>query len=222
MIERVLGYALSPFLLTGAAVTLQITAVAIVAGTIVGLGIALMRLSPFRILRGIGWFYVWFLRGTPLLLQLIFLYDALPSVGILLSPMQTAMIAFTVNQAAYCAEIIRGGILSVKSTQTVAAAAFGMGYWLTLRRVVLPQALRVVLPALGNETTSLLKMTSLAAAVSVSELTQRSEQIVAQNFDFFGVFLGAGILYIVMTSAITIGQNLLEAKFNYERRARGQ
>jgi polar amino acid transport system permease protein len=97
-----------------------------------------------------------------------------------------------------------------------------MGYWLTLRRVVLPQALRVVLPALGNETTSLLKMTSLAAAVSVSELTQRSEQIVAQNFDFFGVFLGAGILYIVMTSAITIGQNLLEAKFNYERRARGQ
>jgi polar amino acid transport system permease protein len=215
---EILHYYTLPFLLRGAAISVEIAAVAMGVGLCLGLAIAVLRLSNRRPLSLLAAGFVWFVRGTPVLLQLVFLYDALPPVGIVLSPIATAMIAFSINQSAYNAELIRGGILSVSRNQSIAAASLGMGRWLTLRRILLPQAIRSTLPALSNEAISLLKMTSLATVVSVNELTQRSNQIVAQNFKFFTVFVATGLIYLTLTSAISLGQSALERRFALVKR----
>jgi polar amino acid transport system ATP-binding protein/polar amino acid transport system permease protein len=206
-----------PFLLAGAWLSIQIAVVAMVFGPLLGFILALMRLSPLRVLRAIAWLYIWIIRGTPLLLQLVFIYDALPAVGIVLTPVITAMVGFTINEAAFSAEIIRGGILSVNRTQPLAAASLGMGTMLTMRRIILPQAMRAILPGIGNSTITMIKGTSLASILSVSELTLRSEQIVATNFKFFPVFAAAGVLYLAMTSFIALVQMFLERRYNLDR-----
>ena len=211
-----LNYLTSPFLLEGAWLAIEIAIVAMLGGLALGLVIALLRLSPVRALNAVAWFYIWFLRGTPVLLQLVFLYDALPAVGIVMSPVTTAMLGFALNEAAFSGEVIRGGILSVNRNQSLAAASLGMGPLLTLRRIILPQAMRAILPAIGNDTISVLKGTSLASVIAVNELTLRSEQIVAQNFKFFTVFAAAGTIYLVITSVIALVQMALERRFNIE------
>ena len=122
-----------------------------VGGVVLGLGLALMRLSRHGSVRGVAWIYIWFVRGTPQLLQLVFLYDALPPLGIKLDSFTTAVLGFALNEAAFSAEIIRGGILSVNRNQSIAATAFGMGPFLTLRRIILPQAMRAILPGMAND-----------------------------------------------------------------------
>ena len=213
-ILETLGYSVSGFLLQGALTALEIAVIAISAGAVLGLGIALMRLSTFRPVRAFAWFYIWFMRGTPVLLQLVFLYDALPPLGIKLDSFTTAVLGFTLNEAAFCAEIIRGGIISVDRRQTVAAAALGMARFLTLRRIVLPQAMRAILPALANQAITVIKGTAVASVIFVNELTFRSQQIVGQNFKFFTVFAAAGLIYLVMTSAVAALQRYLEQRFN--------
>ena len=128
------SYVIEPFLWQGALTAVEISALAMAGGVVLGLGLALMRLSPVGMVRGTAWAYIWFVRGTPQLLQLVFLYDALPSVGIKLDSFTTAVIGFALNEAAFSAEIIRGGILSVNRNQSIAAAAFGMRPFLTLRK----------------------------------------------------------------------------------------
>lgn len=216
-VMEVLGYVFSAFLLEGAVNALKIAVLAMIGGVVLGLGLALMRLSPLAPVRGAGWFYIWFMRGTPLILQLVFLYDALPAIGIRLDSFTTAVLGFTLNEAAFCGEIIRGGILSVDRKQALAAASFGMGPFLTLRRIILPQAMRAILPAMGNQVISLIKGTSIASVIFVNELTFRAQQIVGQNFKFFTVFAAAGIVYLVMTSAVAIAQFYLERNFSNER-----
>ncbi len=156
------------------------------------------------------------MRGTPQLLQLVFLYDALPSLGIQLDTFSTAVLGFALNEAAFSAEIIRGGILSVNRSQGIAAASLGMGPFLTLRRIILPQAMRAILPGLANDTISVIKGTSIASVIFVNELTFRSQQIVGQNFKFFTVFAAAGIIYLFMTSVVAMFQAWLERKYNLE------
>ena len=213
----VFGFAVSGFLLQGALLALEIAAIAMLGGAVLGLVLALMRRSAIAPLSGAAWFYIWFVRGTPLILQLVFLYDALPPVGIKLDSFITAALGFTLNEAAFSAEIIRGGIISVNRNQTIAAASLGMGPLLTLRRIVLPQAMRAILPAMANQAISMIKGTSLASIIFVNELTFRSEQIVGQNFRFFTVFAAAGFLYLMMTSAVAAVQFWLERKFDLER-----
>jgi polar amino acid transport system permease protein len=210
------SYVVEPFLWQGALTAVEISALAMAGGVVLGLGLALMRLSPVSLVRGVAWVYIWFIRGTPQLLQLVFLYDALPSVGIKLDSFTTAVIGFALNEAAFSAEIIRGGILSVNRNQSIAAAAFGMRPFLTLRRIILPQAMRAILPAMGNDTIAVLKGTSVASVIFVNELTFRSQQIVGQNFKFFTVFTATGVIYLMMTSAIAGVQWLLERRFNIE------
>src|ERR1700716_1295740 len=195
-----------------------------VGGVMLGLVLALMRLSTLPPIRGTAWLYIWFIRGTPLILQLVFLYDALPVVGIKLDSFTTAVVGFMLNEAAFSAEIIRGGILSVDRKQSLAAASFGMGPFLTLRRIILPQAMRAILPGMANQTISMIKGTSIASVIFVNELTFRSQQIVGQNFKFFTVFAAAGIIYLIMTSAVSACQPLLERHFNIEidREAKGR
>jgi polar amino acid transport system permease protein len=210
------SYVIEPFLWQGALTAVEISALAMAGGVVLGLGLALMRLSPVGMVRGTAWAYIWFVRGTPQLLQLVFLYDALPSVGIKLDSFTTAVIGFALNEAAFSAEIIRGGILSVNRNQSIAAAAFGMRPFLTLRRIILPQAMRAILPAMGNDTIAVLKGTSVASVIFVNELTFRSQQVVGQNFKFFTVFAATGVIYLMMTSAIAGIQWLLERRFNIE------
>jgi len=210
--EAFLQYLTFPFLLEGMWLTLRIFVASMVGGLALGLLIALMRLSPYRALSALAWTYVWLFRGTPVLLQLVFLFDALPFVGIVMPPVTTAIIGFSLNEAAFAGEIIRGGILSVSRNQTLAAASLGMGPLLSLRRIVLPQAMRAILPAVGNDAISVLKGTSLASVIAVNELTLRSQQIVAQNFKFFPVFAAAGLMYLTVTTLIAGVQFLLERR----------
>jgi polar amino acid transport system permease protein len=213
---ELLGYVVLPFLLEGALLAVQISVLAMAGGVLLGLGLALMRLSSYAPIRVVAWIYIWFVRGTPQLLQLVFLYDALPGIGIKLDTFTTAVIGFALNEAAFSAEIIRGGILSVNRNQTVAAASLGMGPLLALRRIILPQAMRAILPGMANDSIGMIKGTSIASVIFVNELTFRSQQIVGQNFKFFTVFAAAGVIYLMLTSAISLAQSLLEHRFNHE------
>jgi polar amino acid transport system permease protein len=212
-----LTYIVSPFLLRGALLALKIAALAMVLGLFLGLVLALARLSRHAAVRGAAWFYIWFVRGTPLLLQLVFIFDVLPSVGLTLSTFATAVAGFSLNEAAFSAEIIRGGILAVNRNQSIAAAALGMPPLLTLRRIILPQAMRSILPGVANQTISMIKGTSIASVIFVNELTFSAEQIVGQNFLFFQVFTAAGLIYLIMTSAVAVGQIALERHFDFLR-----
>jgi polar amino acid transport system permease protein len=205
-------YLTLPFLVEGLWLTLRVFAASMVGGLVLGLLVALMRLSPYRALSVTAWLYIWLIRGTPVLLQLVFLFDALPAVGIVMPSVTTAIIGFSLNEAAFSGEVIRGGILSVNRNQTLAAASLGMGPLLTLRRIVLPQAMRAILPAIGNDAISVLKGTSLASVIAVNELTLRSQQIVAQNFKFFPVFAAAGMMYLAVTTLIAGAQFFLERR----------
>jgi polar amino acid transport system permease protein len=212
-----LTYMASPFLLRGALLALKIAALAMVLGLLLGLLLALARLSRHSAIRGTAWFYIWLMRGTPLLLQLVFIFDVLPSIGLTLDTFTTAVLGFSLNEAAFSAEIIRGGILAVNRNQGVAAAALGMPPLLTLRRIILPQAMRSILPGIANQSISMIKGTSIASVIFVNELTFNAEQIVGQNFQFFQVFAAAGLIYLIMTSAIALGQIALERHFDFLR-----
>jgi polar amino acid transport system permease protein len=214
--QEFLSYIVEPFLLEGALLALQISALAMIGGITLGLGLALMRLSRHAAIRGSAWFYIWFVRGTPQLLQLVFLYDALPPLGIKLDTFTTAVLGFALNEAAFSAEIIRGGIMSVNRNQSIAATSLGMGPFLTLRRIILPQAMRAILPGISNDVIGMIKGTSIASVIFVNELTFRSQQIVGQNFKFFTVFAAAGVIYLIMTSVVAACQALLERHFNIE------
>ena len=146
------GYVDSPFLLGGAWIAVKITLIAMSIGLVLGLGLALMRLSRFKALNSAAWGYIWFVRGTPQLLQLVFIFDALPLIGLRFDEVTTAVIGFALNEAAFSAELFRAGILSVNRSQSTAAAALGMGPLLTLRRIILPQSMRAVIPGLANDT----------------------------------------------------------------------
>jgi polar amino acid transport system permease protein len=214
----VFHYVTDSFLLKGLLIAIEITGISMVAALILGFFLAMSRMSRIAPLRWAAWVYVWFVRGTPLLLQLVFLYNILPSAHIItLSAINTALLGFSLNEAAFASEIIRGGIVSVSKNQTVAAESVGMGRMQTMRYVVMPQAMRAILPALGNDTINLLKATSLASVIAVDELTLRSEQIVAVNFRFFTVYAAAGLLYLAVVSVLSIGQARLERRFNPER-----
>src|SRR6202166_4199408 len=215
-LQEVFSYSVSSFLLQGALMALEIAALAMAGGIVFGLLLALMRLSAVAPVRALARFYIWFMRGTPIILQIVFLYDALPVVGIKLDSFTTAVLGFLLNEAAFSAEIIRGGILSVDRRQSLAAASFGMGPFLTLRRIILPQAMRAILPGMANQTISMIKGTSIASVIFVNELTFRSQQIVGQNFKFFTVFAAAGIIYLVLTSAVALAQFYLEKYYSLE------
>ncbi|PLZ02839.1 polar amino acid ABC transporter permease [Burkholderia sp. WAC0059] len=214
--RELFGYVGSSFLLGGAWMAVRITVCAMAIGVVLGLALALMRLSRYKALSGAAWSYIWFVRGTPQLLQLVFIFDALPLIGLRFDAFTTAVIGFALNEAAFSAEMFRSGILSVNRSQSIAAAALGMGPFLTLRRIVMPQSMRALVPGLANDTINMLKLTSIASVIFVNELTFRSQQIVGQNFKFFTVFGAAAVIYLALTSAISVLQIALERRFDYE------
>lgn len=187
----------------GAGLTLQIFALTLIFTIPLGMLVALARLSKWRPLSFIVEVYIWLMRGTPLMLQLLFIYYALPIIAdIRLPDFSAALIAFVLNYAAYFAEIFRGGIQSIERGQYEAAKTLGMTYVQTMRRIILPQVIKRVLPPISNETITLVKDTSLVYVLAMNDLLRVARTIVQREFDMTP-FLVAGIFYLVMTLVLT-------------------
>ena len=199
-------------MLEGSTITLEIFCVTLALALPLGLFAALGRLSRFRLLNRLLEVYIWIMRGTPLMLQLLFVYFALPMVGILLPDIAAALLAFVLNYAAYFAEIFRSGIQAVPRGQFEAARALGMSAPLTMRRIVLPQVLRITLPPVSNETINLVKDTSLVYILAMNDLLRVARTIVQREFDMTP-FLIAGIFYLAMTAVLTYGFKKLEVHY---------
>jgi polar amino acid transport system permease protein len=208
--ELFFHYLSQPYLLTGILYTLLITAIGLGGGLMMGIVLGGMQLSRLPFLSLITRAYAIIFRGTPLILQMIFCYNALPMIGIKLTAVGAGGLALALNEAPFIAEIIRGNVLGVDRGQVVAGQALGMTPSVVMLRVVAPQAIRSMVPALGNEAVSALKNSSLASVVSVQELTLRSTQLASANFDFFSVFFASGLMYLVLTGAIAIIQIVVE------------
>ena len=199
-------------MLEGSEITLEIFFVTLIIALPLGMLAALGRLSSLKPLSWLVEFYIWLMRGTPLMLQLLFVYFALPMVGVRLPDIAAALLAFTLNYAAYFAEIFRAGIQSVPKGQYEAAKTLGMSYPQTMRRIILPQVFRMVLPPVSNETINLVKDTSLVYILAMNDLLRVARTIVQREFDMTP-FLIAAVFYLAMTFVLTWGFKKLEAYY---------
>jgi polar amino acid transport system permease protein len=225
-------YLLTGLVLHGVLVTIELTIVAMVIGIAGGIPLAVMRRSQNPVLSALSWAYLWFFRGTPLMVQILFwgflgalypkLFVGLPLTGVVFGSAATsrligasvaAVLALGLNEAAYAAEIVRSGIIAVDKGQTEAADSLGMAAPLTMRRVVLPQAMRVIIPTMGNETISMLKNTALVSVISGHDLLTSVQQVYDQNFEIIPLLIVACLWYLLLTSALSVGQHYLEAYF---------
>lgn len=232
-------YFTSPRVLDGLVNTLQLTFIAMLLGVVLGVILAVMRLSTNPALYGAAGLYIWFFRGTPVFVQLLFwgfisaLYPTL-ALGIpgaeplfstdtnsLITPVVAAILGLALNEAAYMAEIVRAGIVSVGKGQTEAAHALGMSNMRTLRRVILPQAMSVIVPPTANNVISMLKTTSLVSVLSFPELLYATQLIYAENFQTIPLLITASIWYLIVTTLMTIGQYYTERHYNKSTRAQG-
>jgi polar amino acid transport system permease protein len=225
-------YFFDPRILRGVVKTIWLTVLSMVIGIVLGVVLAVMRLSPNKLVSGFSWVYIWFFRGTPLLVQILFwsfigaLYRRI-ELGVpfggpalinadansLISPTVGVILALSLNEAAYMAEIVRAGIISVSEGQTEAAQSLGLSRLQTMRLVVLPQAVRVIVPPTGNEVISMLKNTSLASAVAFAELLYSVQLIYAVNFKQIPLLLVAVAWYLIMTSVLYVGQYFIERRY---------
>jgi len=212
-----LHYLSMPYLLEGIELTLEVTALGLGGGLILGLILAGMQLSRFWPLAAIARAYTVIFRGTPLILQMVFAYDALPHIGIKLPAVLAAGLALACNEAPFIAEMLRAGVLGVDRGQVTAGQALGMTPRVLMWRVIAPQAIRTMIPAFGNEAVSALKNSSLASVVAVQELTLRSTQLASSTFDFFSIFFASGLLYLVLTFAISVIQLFVEWLLDLDR-----
>lgn len=229
--EVVSGYLFSRTILLGVLNTVWLTVASMIIGILLGTLLAVWRLSPNPVLSGVTAVYVWIFRATPLLVQLLFWYNLgalypLIQAGVpngwmlfsipandLISPWTAALLGLSLHQAAYTAEIVRAGILSVDHGQREAATALGMSPLLTLRRIVLPQAMRAILPPMGNEVISMMKTTSLVSVIALPELLYTAQTIYARTYETIPLLLVATFWYLVLTAVLSVFQGLLERRF---------
>lgn len=212
----------------GIQMTLFLTVVSMAIGILLGIVLAVMRLSVNPVVRSAAGLYVFFFRGTPVLVQLLLWYNiaalypditfGIPGVHLnandFINPLTAAILAFGLNEAAYMSEIVRAGILSVDAGQSEASGALGLNRMQTMLKVVLPQAMRVIIPPTGNETIGMLKNTALASVIAVYDLLYSSQVIYAKNFQVIPLLIVASLWYIIMTSVLTVGQTWLERRFS--------
>ncbi len=232
-------YMTDPTILRGLVTTLELTALSMVIGIALGVVLALMRLSPNPLVSGSAWVYIWLFRGTPVLVQIFFWFNiaaVYPRFGLglpfggpqvahlnfttLITPFIAGVLALGLNEGAYMAEIIRAGLISVDEGQTEAAHALGMSRLLTMRRIVLPQAMRVIVPPTGNETISMLKTSSLVSAIAVVDLLYAAQIIYSRTYEVIPLLIVASLWYLICTTVLSIGQYYVER--HYARGARGQ
>lgn len=217
MNDRLLGILIDAFpriLLSGLTVTLPLTLLSFVLALVIAVAVALVQTAGIPVLRQLARFYIWVIRGTPVLVQLFVVFYGLPSVGILIEPFPAAVACFAVNEGAYCAETIRAALESVPAGQMEAGYCVGMTYLQTMRRIVLPQALRTAFPPLFNSMISLLKDTSLAANITVTEMFMSTQRIVARTYESLPLYLEVAAVYLVFSTVLTQIQRWGEKKLN--------
>jgi polar amino acid transport system permease protein len=222
----------APAILTGLWFTVLMTLCAMALGIVLGVVFAILYLSPNPVLRSVALFYIWFFRGTPLLLQLLIWFNlalVFPTMGIpglfeartvdIMTPFVATLLGLGMNQGAYTAEVVRAGILSVDQGQSEAAKAIGMTRLVALRRVVLPQAMRVIIPPVGNEFISMVKLTSIASVIQYSEILRNAQTIYYANARVIELLFVAAGWYLIVVTILQIGQYFLERHFS---RGRGE
>ena len=218
-------------ILHGVVATIYITFLAMLVGIILGVVAAIMRLSPNPIVSGASWLYIWFFRGTPLLVQILFWYNLqalFPTISLgipfgpafvhthansIITTLVAGLLALGLNEGAYMSEIVRAGIISVDEGQTQAAQSLGMSRLQIMRLIVLPQAMRVIIPPTGNETISMLKNTSLLSVISFGELLFAAQTIYDVNYKIIALLIVASIWYLAMTSVLYVGQYFIERRY---------
>lgn len=214
-IVGILSDSFFPILQAGLYFTIPLTLISFVFGILLAFFTALGRLSSIKLINAIAKFYVWIFRGTPLLVQLFILFYGLPSMGITLNPFPAAVIGFTLNVGAYSSEIIRAAIQSTPKGQWEAAFSIGMTKSQAMRRIILPQAVRVSLPPLGNSFISLVKDTSLAATITVTEMFQKGQQIASVTYEPLWLYIEVAFIYLIFSTFLSSLQARLEKR--YER-----
>lgn len=224
-------YFFDPTVMQGLSVTLGLTVVAMIIGVALGLILAIARMSQDRLASSLAGLFIWFFRGTPLLVQLVFWYNMSTlfpriSIGIaswntndLITPLTAAIVGLALNEAAYMAEIIRGGLLSVDKGQAETAQAFGMTKARALRRIIIPQAMKSIVPPTGNQLISMIKATSLVSVIAMADLLYSVQSIYNRTFEIIPLLLVAVLWYLLITSILNIGQSAIER--HYSRGDRG-
>ena len=203
-----------PLLWAGLTATIPLALASFAIGLVLALGVALMRISSNRVVSGIARAYISVIRGTPLLVQLFVIFYGLPSIGIVVDPWPAAIIAFSLNVGGYAAEIIRAAILSVPKGQWEAAHTVGLSHTRSLTRIILPQAARVSVPPLSNTFISLVKDTSLASLILVTELFRQAQIIAAFTYEFMIIYLEAALIYWLFCLVLSAGQGALEKRLD--------
>lgn len=229
-------YFFNPAVMHGLLISLGLTVVSMIIGTFLGLVLAIARLSEDRLSGGLAGLYIWFFRGTPLLVQLIFWYNMstlFPNVGLalpfgptlvswdtnsLITPLTAAIAGLALNEAAYMAEIIRGGLLAVDKGQAETAQAFGMTRLRTLRRIIIPQAMRTIVPPTGNQLINMLKATSLVSVIAMADLLYSVQSIYNRTFEIVPMLLVAVFWYLVITSILNVAQSRIERYYSKSER----
>ncbi|MFB6711224.1 MULTISPECIES: amino acid ABC transporter permease [unclassified Streptomyces] len=219
--DVVAEYFTTTAVLRGLGLTLWLTALVMVLGFALGTLLAVLRLSDNRVLQALGWGYVWLFRSTPILVQLLFwfnigaLYPEILGVRTvdLLGPVTVAVIGFTLHEAAYAAEVVRGGILSVERGQIEAAQSLGLGPWRRLRRIVLPQAMRSIVPPAGNMLIGTLKGTSIVSVIAVQDLLYSVQLVYHRTYQVIPLLLVATLWYALVTSLLGVGQHYIERHY---------
>ncbi|WP_273850042.1 amino acid ABC transporter permease [Guptibacillus spartinae] len=204
-----------PYVIQGLGLTLLIAFVGMIIGMVMGLFLALGRMSKWKALRWPARLYISFMRGTPILVFLYILYFGLPVVGIQFSALTCALIGFSLNSAAYIAEIQRSALSSVENGQWEASTALGMSYWTTMREVVLPQATRIAIPPLSNVMLDLIKASSLAAVITVPELLHHAKIVGGREFDFMTMYILVALIYWGVCVCVSFFQERLEKRYYY-------
>ena len=201
-------------LLPGLTVTIPLTVIAFSLAMVIAVAAALVQFAGIRVLRQLCRFYIWVFRGTPLLVQLFVVFYGLPRLGVVIEPFPAAVIVFSLNEGAYCAEIIRAALESVPVGQLEAGYCVGMSYLQIMRRIILPQAMRTAFPSLSNSLIAMVKDTSLAANITVAEMFMAAQKIVARTFEPLALYIEVGLIYLLFSTVLTKLQSMGEKKLN--------
>lgn len=202
-------------LLPGLTMTIPLTLIAFSFAMGIAVAVALVQFANVRILNQAARFYIWVIRGTPLLVQLFVVFYGLPRAGILIDPFPAAVLVFSVNEGAYCAETIRAALEAVPAGQMEAGQCVGMSWIQTVWRIVLPQALRIAFPALSNSLIAMIKDTSLAANITVTEMFMVTQRIVARTYEPLALYIEVGLIYLLFCTVLTKVQHFGEKKLRY-------
>ncbi|MDO4633349.1 MAG: amino acid ABC transporter permease [Eubacteriales bacterium] len=224
MSERLLGIVIDSFpkiLLPGLKMTIPLTVIAFAIAMVIATVTALVQFAKIAVLKDIARFYIWIIRGTPLLVQLFVVFYGLPGIGLVVDPFPAAILVFSVNEGAYCAETIRAALEAVPVGQMEAGLCSGLSYLQIIRRIVLPQAMRTAFPPLSNSLISMVKDTSLAANITVTEMFMVTQRIVARTYEPLALYIEVGLIYLLFSTVLTKLQRIGEKRLNVYQKQQG-